>query len=126
MSIAYCPIASEYFGHRGHRYRELLARGVNVCLGTDSMLCQPPDEPQPHGILAQMRRLLERDDVAPGLLLAMATVNGAKALGLPAGTATLRPGAEAVMQVLVTGDAHGRPHLADAIAEGRCRAIGVN
>lgn len=125
VSIAYCPIASEYFGHQGHRYRELLARGVNVCLGTDSVLCQPPDEPQPHGILPQMRRLLERDDVAPGLLLAMATVNGAKALGLPAGTATLRPGAEARLVVLALDAGDGRPHLADAIAEARCAGIGL-
>jgi cytosine/adenosine deaminase-related metal-dependent hydrolase len=95
VSVAYCPLASEYFGHRGHRYRELFAAGVNVCLGTDSILCQPPSEPQPFGILPQMRRLFGRDAVDPALLLKMATTNGARALGQPANAATLTPGAPA-------------------------------
>lgn len=123
LSLAYCPVASEYFGHRDHRYRELLARGVNVCLGTDSILCQPPDEPQAHGILAQMRRLLRRDDVAPGTLLAMATVNGARALGLPERSATLLPGAEARLFVVELQDPARRPSLTDAIDSGRGRGI---
>ena len=80
-SVAYCPIASEYFGHRGHRYRDMLAEGVNVCLGTDSSVCQPPGEPQPLGVLPQMRRLYRRDGVAPETLLEMATINGWRALG---------------------------------------------
>ncbi len=94
-SVAYCPIASDYFGHSGHRYREMLEMGVNVCLGTDSILCQPKDEKNPHGMLPQMRYLFQRDRTDPDLLLKMATVNGAKALGLPDDFATLQPGAEA-------------------------------
>lgn len=95
VAIAYCPIASEYFGHRDHRYRELLAAGVEVCLGTDSILAQPPGERQPFGILAQMRRLYRRDRTEPGVLLAMATTHGARALGCDALAATLLPGAPA-------------------------------
>ncbi len=62
-SVAYCPIASDYFGHPRegqHRYRDMLAAGVNVCLGTDSILCQPTDSAQPLGILPQMRYLYAR------------------------------------------------------------------
>ncbi|MEM6333406.1 MAG: amidohydrolase family protein [Planctomycetota bacterium] len=81
-SVAYCPIASTYFGHEGHRYRDLLAAGVNVCLGTDSILCQPPDEPQPYSMLQQMRFLHRRDGTDPETLLRMAAVNGAQALGI--------------------------------------------
>ncbi|MEO0588802.1 MAG: amidohydrolase family protein, partial [Planctomycetota bacterium] len=81
-SIAYCPIASAYFKHEDHRYRDLLAAGVNVSLGTDSILCQPPDEPQPYSMLQQMRFLHRRDGTDPQTLLRMATVNGAIALGL--------------------------------------------
>ncbi len=85
-SVAYCPIASEYFGHpvegrAPHRYREMMRAGVNVCLGTDSIICQPQDEAQPLGILPQMRRLYRRDGTDPSLLLRMATTNGVKALG---------------------------------------------
>jgi len=79
-SVAYCPIASEYFGHENHRYREMLEAGVNVCLGTDSIVCQPPEEPQPLGILPQMRRLHRRDGAAPERLLRMATTHGRAAL----------------------------------------------
>ncbi|MEM1107171.1 MAG: amidohydrolase family protein [Planctomycetota bacterium] len=81
-SVAYCPVASEYFGHTGHRYRDMLDAGVNVCLGTDSIVCQPPDELQPLGILPQMRRLYQRDQTDPAVLLRMATSHGRRALQL--------------------------------------------
>ncbi len=88
LSVAYCPIASDYFGHRGHRYREMLERGIRVALGTDSILCQPAHESQPLGILPQARHLYRRDGTDPKTLLRMATVHGAQALGLPEGCAT--------------------------------------
>jgi cytosine/adenosine deaminase-related metal-dependent hydrolase len=81
-SVAYCPVASDYFGHRNHRYRELLEAGVNVCLGTDSIVCQPATARQPLSILDQMRHLYRRDMTSPQLLLEMATANGRGALGL--------------------------------------------
>ncbi|MEM9790684.1 MAG: amidohydrolase family protein [Planctomycetota bacterium] len=81
-SVVYCPIASEYFGHRRHRYRDLIEADINVCLGTDSVVCQPTDEAQPYAVLPQMRRLYRRDGTDPATLVRMATVNGAQALGL--------------------------------------------
>ncbi len=114
VSLAYCPIASEYFGHRDHRYRELLARGVNVCLGTDSVLCQPPSEPAPHGLLPQLRRLWTRDRTDPEKLLAMATVHGARALGLVRGAATLSVGAPARLSVLALDARVARDAQTDA------------
>jgi cytosine/adenosine deaminase-related metal-dependent hydrolase len=114
-SVAYCPIASEYFGHTGHRYRDMLAAGVNVCLGTDSIVCQPAGEPQPLGILPQMRRLHERDDAAPDLLLQMATVNAARALQLPAAAATLAPGAPAALASARIDPADATDPLAQAM-----------
>lgn len=79
-SVAYCPIASEYFGHEDHRYRDMLAAGINVCLGTDSIVCADPNDPQPLGVMGAMRRLYRRDGTAPETLLKMATVNGTQAL----------------------------------------------
>ncbi len=85
-TVAYCPVASDYFGHGsasgGHRYRELIDAGVNVALGTDSILCQPPDKEQPLGIVPQMRHLFRRDRTDPQLLLNMATAHGRRALHL--------------------------------------------
>ncbi len=107
-SVAYCPVASEYFEHgvdtneedeyRGgrHRYREMIDAGVNVCLGVDSMICQPVDEKQPMGILPQMRKLWQRDGLsgstAAEMLLKMATVNGMLGMELPEGEVTLGEG----------------------------------
>ena len=118
-SVAYCPTAGQYFGHprnprpprqvqhrkqTEHRYRDMLDAGVNVCLGTDSIVCQPPDEPQPLGIVPQMRLLYQRDGVDPRRLLKMATVNGARGLGIDAAAATLRPGLSRAQVVAVRFD----------------------
>lgn len=89
-AVAYCPVASDYFGHREHRYRDMLSAGVNVCLGTDSLMCQNADERQPLGMMAQMRHLYARDQTAPSLLLAMATTRGAQALGADDALVTLQ------------------------------------
>ncbi len=94
-SVAYCPLASEYFGHKDHRYREMLAAGINVCLGTDSIVGTDPDDPQPLGLLSAMRRLYVRDQTDPERLLAMATTHGARALRLDRKVATFQPGAPA-------------------------------
>lgn len=92
VSVAYCPRASAYFDaqrHFGaHPYRELLDAGVNVCLGTDSIVNLPPETcvgPDARiSVLDEMRLLFQRDAAPPGLLLAMGTTHGARALGLDA------------------------------------------
>lgn len=97
-SVAYCPRASEYFGHPRtgkHPYQQMLDAGVNVALGTDSILCQDAAESQPLGILPQMRLLYRRDAADPLTLLRMASVNGLRAMGLDEGLATLQVGTPA-------------------------------
>ncbi len=89
-SVIYCPRASAYFGHRDHPYRELAAGGVNVALGTDSIVCLDRDDRI--SVLDEARLLYRRDGAEAAMLLAMATVNGCRALGLPSGLATLEPG----------------------------------
>jgi cytosine/adenosine deaminase-related metal-dependent hydrolase len=86
-SVAYCPRASEYFQHTGHRYRDMLEAGVNVCLGTDSIICTGD-----LSILQEMRRLYQRDGADPATLLAMATISGMQALQYRANAATFTPG----------------------------------
>lgn len=115
-SVAYCPVASDYFGHCGHRYQAMLEAGVNVCLGTDSAVCQPPqaDPTQWLSVLPQMRHVHRRDGVAPACLLEMATARGRRALGL--GDAVTRlcavridpaPGVDPLVAAL-SSDAPGR------------------
>lgn len=117
-SVAYCPIASEYFGHKNHRYRDMLAAGVNVCLGTDSILCQPSDEPQPLGVLPAIRRLFHRDGTPPETLLRMATINGLTALGISPAMATLAPGAPAKF-VTATINTHEATDPLEQLLAGR-------
>ena len=85
-SVAYCPRSSHYFrNHESfgpHRYRDMLAAGINVCLGTDSIVNLPPDESDRLSTLDETRFLCRRDGTDPLTLLRMATVNGARALDL--------------------------------------------
>jgi len=101
IHVAYCPRSSEFFGapetFGPHRYRELLAAGINVCLGTDSIVNLP--ESQASGDAARIsplddaRLLARRDRVHPNLLLEMITVRAAAALGLDPSRLTLKTGA---------------------------------
>jgi aminodeoxyfutalosine deaminase len=101
-SVAYCPRSSEYFAHDEflgpHRYRDLLNAGVNVCLGTDSIVNLPTlegDAPSTLGVIGEMRFLHHRDAADPATLLYMATLAGARALGLDRSLFTLAPGPKA-------------------------------
>lgn len=105
LTVAYCPRSSEYFGNHGpagpHRYRQMLAAGINVALGTDSVANLPPDPDRPGrplggrvSTLDEMRLLYRRDGAEPNELLAMATVRGARALGLDETWFGWNPGSE--------------------------------
>jgi cytosine/adenosine deaminase-related metal-dependent hydrolase len=90
-TVVYCPRSHDYFGHTGHPYRRLLAAGVPVALGTDSLASSPS-----LSILDELRFLRARDPELPGeVLLAMATAAGADALGLGGLTGRLAKGEEA-------------------------------
>jgi len=96
-SVAYCPRSSAYFENDKafgpHRYREMMAAGINVCLGTDSVLNLPPGpESERISTLDEMRLLYRRDSSDPRVVLAMATTHGARALGLDPAEFTMRPG----------------------------------
>ncbi|MEC9373369.1 MAG: amidohydrolase family protein [Planctomycetota bacterium] len=88
-SVAYCPRSSAYFGHPGqlgpHRWSAMRDAGVNVCLGTDSIVGLTPESSG--GLprispLDEIRVLHAATGADPKTLLEMATLNPAKALGL--------------------------------------------
>lgn len=83
-SVAYCPRASRYFGAEAqfgpHRYRDMLDAGINVCLGTDSIVNL--DTPDRISTLDDLRLLSRTNHDDPSRLLAMCTTNAALALGL--------------------------------------------
>jgi cytosine/adenosine deaminase-related metal-dependent hydrolase len=75
-SVVHCPRTHAAFGHPRHPFAELQARGVNVCLGTDSLASNPS-----LSMLEEARFLHRaRRDVAPGAIFQMATTCGARAL----------------------------------------------
>lgn len=106
--VAYCPRASAYFGapeaFGPHRYGDLLAAGVPVALGTDSIINLPPESVEGRGIcvLDEARLLLERDGVAPEVLAAMLYRHAPGALGLP--EQVLEAGAEVLGLISVESD----------------------
>ena len=87
-SVVYCPRTHAYFGRPPHRWRDMLAAGVNVAVGTDSCASSPDLN------LVDDLRLLRRlaPDVPPATLWEMATVRAALAIGREASVGTISPG----------------------------------
>lgn len=91
QSIVYCPRTHAAFGHPPHPFKEFLARGVRVCLGTDSLASNPDLD-----ILAEARFVRRRYPDFPGdQLLRMVTRVGAEALGWDNETGSLEAGKSA-------------------------------
>ncbi len=86
-SVVYCPRTHAYFGHEPHPMERLLARGVNVCLGTDSRASSPDLNLLADAAL--VRR--ERPHLRAGLIWSMLTTRPAAALGLAGRVGTLAP-----------------------------------
>ena len=78
MSVVYCPGSNKWFG-RNWKYplREFLNNGINVAIGTDSLSSN-----EKLNMFYEMRVLKENfPDLENNIILKMATVNGAKAIG---------------------------------------------
>jgi len=87
-SVAWCPRSAAFFGHTDHPWRRLLAAGVNVCLGTDSLASSPS-----LSVLDEARHIFSGESGAdPRLVLDLATRRGARALGLEAEVGNLKAG----------------------------------
>lgn len=89
-TVVYCPRASEFFGRSGHRYPEMIAKGINVALGTDGLACNDS-----LSMFEEMRFLRTDARVDNYTILKMATLNGAKALGWGDRIGSLQPGKQA-------------------------------
>jgi cytosine/adenosine deaminase-related metal-dependent hydrolase len=106
-SVVYCPRTHAAFQHPPHPFREFLARGIRVALGTDSLASNPD-----LSILDEMRFLHEHHtDVLGHIILRMGTLAGAEALGWADECGSLEAGKSADFVVLPledreSGDAH--------------------
>jgi len=92
-SVVYCPRTHEYFGHQPHRWREMLAREINVAVGTDSCASSPDLN------IVDELRLLHK--IAPEVhvlqLWQMATIRAARAVQLQNEVGSLSIGKRADM-----------------------------
>jgi cytosine/adenosine deaminase-related metal-dependent hydrolase len=102
-AVVYCPRTHAAFVHSTHPFRELLRRGVRVALGTDSLASNPDLD-----LLAEARFLhANHPDVSGDVILRMATLAGAEALGWADETGSLEAGKSADLVVVPLAGAPG-------------------
>jgi cytosine/adenosine deaminase-related metal-dependent hydrolase len=106
-AVVYCPRTHAYFGHRRHPFAKMLAEGLVVCLGTDSLAST-----NSLSILDEMRFLRRRESSLEGAtILNMATLAGARALRREHECGSLSPGKYADLAVVRLPDCEaGDPH----------------
>ncbi len=126
QTVVYCPRTHAAFGHAAYPLAELLRRGVRVALGTDSLASNPDLD-----VLAEARFIHARHpEVLGDLLLRMATLHGAEALGWGADTGSITPGKFADLVVLPLPDIEpadpyallweSETRVRDVLVGGRC------
>ena len=94
--VVHCPRSHDYFKHPPFERARLANAGVNICLGTDSLATtRKTGKQKPElDLFAEMRALADKDKtISPAEILELATVNGARALGLTGKAGELSRGA---------------------------------
>jgi cytosine/adenosine deaminase-related metal-dependent hydrolase len=108
VNVVHCPRSHSYFGHEPFQANKLLRAGVNICLGTDSLasvFARRRESPR-LDMFAEMRTFARNHkSISPRRILEMATINGARALGLGRRIGELKPSAHAD---LIAIPFHGR------------------
>jgi cytosine/adenosine deaminase-related metal-dependent hydrolase len=101
-SIVHCPRSHTYFGHKKFPWQMLANAGVNVCLGTDSLASVvKKKQPVELSLFAEMKEFAKNNpEVSGEIILQMATMNGARALGLKNQIGKLSPNTYADMVAL--------------------------
>lgn len=113
-SLCVCPRSNLGLTRAIAPVQALLAAGVNLALGTDS-LASCPDL----SLWSEMRALAQHfPDLAAEAILEMATVGGARALGLAAHFGALRPGIAGPL-VFVPLERLEAPQVVEAVVQGR-------
>ena len=83
-SVVHCPRSHDFFSHAEFPFATLQRAGVNLCLGTDSLATvrKKPRQTIELNMFDEMRAFAAKHEgVSPEIILKMATVNGARAIG---------------------------------------------
>ena len=89
-SVVHCPKCHVYFGHAPFPMKALRDRGINICLGTDSMASNNSLD-----MRAEMREARNLHGLGERELLEMVLLNGARALGQSGRLGQISPGSVA-------------------------------
>ncbi len=109
--VVYCPRTHAFFGHDPHRYPEMFACGINVCIGTDSLASNTS-----LSVLDEIRFLRANGSpLTDHALLEMATIHGARALRCEHELGTLYPGKRAELIAVPLDHASTNDPLADLL-----------
>jgi len=119
VSVVCCPRSNDYFGGRPHRYAEMLAAGINVAVGTDSLASNCSLD-----MLAELQRLRTEGKVDNQTLLAMGTINAARAIGWDDAVGSLTPGRRA--DWIAVAIPHDSPAPLEDIFTGKGKVVEVN
>ncbi len=119
--IVHCPRSHAYFGHTPFEFAKLRSRGLNICLGTDSLASNDD-----LSLFAEMRQFHKIQPSLSGVeLLEMVTINPARALRREGALGRLRAGYRA--DVIALPHTGGERSLIDVIAyEGDVSWIMLN
>ncbi|MFQ5490298.1 MAG: amidohydrolase family protein [Phycisphaerae bacterium] len=120
VHVVYCPRTHAAFGHCPHRFAEMLARGINVCVGTDSLASNPS-----LSVLEELRFAHRQcPELAVEKLFEMGTTNSAKALGMEGIVGQIAVGKAADFAVLSL-DAAGSGDVLRDVLESRTTPSGT-
>ena len=107
ITVVYCPRAYRYFGHPkgdepAHAWRRMREAGVPVALGTDGRPCLPAAGAAAArlSVLDEAACLQEQEGATIAEWLPMATVNGARGLGISEKAVLLDPGPKKALLVV--------------------------
>lgn len=103
---------------------KMIARGVNVALGTDSPNnSQDMIESMKLAMLLQRVRLLDSQAMSPSTVLKMATLAGARAMGLGGSLGSIEPGKLADIVIVNSDVIHNLPvydYVTNLVLSGKC------
>ena len=102
--VAHCPKSNMFFGHQVARVAEMRSNGVAVSLGTDSVASNDSID-----MFAEMRVVTAQQGLSFDDVFRMATIVGARALGLERSVGSLEAGKRADFAVVALRDADRNP-----------------
>jgi cytosine/adenosine deaminase-related metal-dependent hydrolase len=111
-SVVYCPRTHAYFGHPPHPFQRMLAAGINVAVGTDSLASNPDLS------VWNELRFLHGLGTPPTTCLEMGTRNGVRALDPDGRVGILAPGVAADWTAIEFSQRAGTDPLASLLEFG--------